>query len=85
MRSELIRGLSPEEVKERAAILKGGRPTREIYKQVLEGKYQQLIQKVLTEKNYTDVSWAAYQADMIGEARAIKYMLELLTLDQEEI
>lgn len=85
MRSELIRGLSPEAVKEREAILKGGRPTRQIYKQVLEGKYQQLIQKVLVEKNYTDPSWAAYQADMIGEARALKYMIELLTLDQEEL
>ncbi len=80
-----MRGLTPEAVKEREAILKGGRPTRQIYKQVLEGKYQQLMQRVLSEKNYTEPNWAHYQADIVGEALALKYMIDLLSLDQEEL
>lgn len=83
MKIELIAGLTEAEKLERETILRGCAPGFKIMKDVLEKRLKDKTNKLL-ESSYGVANWSHLQADQIGEARAYKELLELLTLDQEK-
>lgn len=83
MKAELLAGLGPVERQERETILRGCAPGFQIIKDVLEKRLKDKTTKLLN-RNYEVANWTYEQADTIGEARALKELIELLTLDREK-
>lgn len=83
MKAELLAGLGPVEKQERETILRGCAPGFQIIKEVLEKRLKEKTARLL-DRNYEVTNWAQLQADQIGEIRALKELIELLTLDREK-
>lgn len=83
MKAELLAGLGPVEKQERETILRGCAPGFQIIKEVLEKRLKEKTVRLL-DRNYEVTNWAQLQADQIGEIRALKELIELLTLDREK-
>lgn len=83
MKTDLLKGLAPQAKAERKAVLHGCAPGLKIVEDVLQEKLLELYAKLL-KPQYDTPSWASLQADMVGEARAYKYVIELLSLDREK-
>lgn len=84
MKMELLKGLTKDQRDEREQLLRSCSAALDIYRKVLEAKFEELTTEVLSKKSYESLSWAFEQADRVGYARALNDVIELLTLDREK-
>lgn len=85
MKADLLKDArSYEQTKARKALLHGCAPGFEVVSKLLQERLQALQVQMLSAKTYESPSWALMQADKIGEARGLAYVIDLLTLDREK-
>lgn len=83
MNSDWMKGASPQEKEDRRELVSTAKPTLRVLKKVLELKLKEKQDLAASGKDYASPSWPYLQADHLGEQRALQYVIDLLTLDQE--
>jgi hypothetical protein len=83
MKHELLAG--PAETKEeRREQLLSARPALKVVRSVLYKRLKNLEEAQQAKAEYELAGWPYKQADFIGSKRELQYLIDLLTLDQEE-
>lgn len=84
MKSDWLKGATGAQEKEdRRELVATAKPTLRVLKKVLEQVLQEKQAAAAGTKSYESASWPYLQADHLGEQRALLYVIDLLTLDQE--
>lgn len=86
MNTKWYLGARDEEAKKaRAAVVRGSRPGLEVLRDILQFELDSLERRQESPANYESPAWAAKQADYLAERRTLKSLIDLLTLDQEDM
>ncbi len=59
-------------------------PALEILAEIIKDEIENKRKKTVSKDRYQEPSWECYQADSIGEERALRSILKLLSIKHEE-
>lgn len=74
----------PEEKKRFISYIRNSKGVIDRLSDILKEKEQSITNQELSSDVYDSPSWAAQQADIIGQRRSIRWLQTLLNLDQKE-